>query len=66
MLERDIVRRIMKYINEPDDSRGWKGYCWKNHGNMYSVKGLPDLMAVILRMVSPFLFALKLKDQEMI
>lgn len=62
MLERDIVKRIMKYINEPDDSKGWKGYCWKNHGNMYSVKGLPDLMAVILKDGKSFFICLEVKQ----
>lgn len=62
MLERDIVKSIIKYINEPDDSKGWKGYCWKNHGNMYSVKGLPNLMAVILKDDKSFFICLEVKQ----
>ncbi len=62
MLERDIVKKIMKYINEPDDKKGWKGYCWKNHGGMYSVKGLPDLMAVILKDDKSFFICLEVKQ----
>ena len=62
VMERDIVRKIMKYINEPDDKRGWKGYCWKNHGNIYSVKGLPDLMAVILKDDKSFFLCFEVKQ----
>ena len=44
MLEKDIVRKIIKYIN---DNNVFDGYAWKNHGGLYGVKGLPDIMAVI-------------------
>lgn len=47
MLERDIVKKIINYINKPSKDKKWNGYAWKNHGGLYSVKGLPDVMAVV-------------------
>ena len=38
--EGEIVREIKAYLQ----SEGF--FVWKNHGNQYSLAGLPDLMAV--------------------
>lgn len=42
MLENTLQRKIQKYLkdNLPD------AVVWKNHGNQYSVIGLPDIMCV--------------------
>ena len=61
MLERDIVKKIIKYITEPRMGKTWKGYAWKNHGNLYSVKGLPDVMAVIRKDDKSFFICLEVK-----
>lgn len=42
MLESTLQRKIQKYLKEklPD------AVVWKNHGNQYSVIGLPDIMCI--------------------
>ena len=59
MLERDIVKKILDYINKPRMGKSWKGYAWKNHGGLYSVKGLPDVMEVVRKDGKSFFYALK-------
>ena len=63
MLERDIVRKIINYINKPQPGKTWKGYAWKNHGNIYSVKGLPDVMALIKKDEKSFFLCLEVKRE---
>jgi len=58
MLERDIVKRIINHINK---SKKIVGFAWKNHGNSYSVKGLPDVMAVIRKDDKSFFICLEVK-----
>ena len=62
MLERDIVKKIIKYITEPRMGKTWKGYAWENHGNLYSVKGLPDVMGVIRKDHKYFFLCLEVKQ----
>lgn len=42
MIESDLQRKIQKYLkdNLPES------VVWKNHGNQYSVMGLPDIMCI--------------------
>lgn len=42
MLESTLQRRIQDYLKKKLPG----AYVWKNHGNQYSVIGLPDLMCV--------------------
>jgi Holliday junction resolvase len=42
MLESTLQRKIQDYLKK----RLPESYVWKNHGNQYSVIGLPDLMCV--------------------
>lgn len=42
MLENTLQRKIQKFLK--DNLPG--AMVWKNHGNQYSVKGLPDLMCI--------------------
>lgn len=42
MLENTLQRKIQKFLK--DNLPG--AVVWKNHGNQYSVKGLPDIMCV--------------------
>ena len=42
MLENDLQRKIQKYLK----SKLSNSVVWKNHGNQYSVIGLPDIMCV--------------------
>ena len=42
MLENTLQRKIQKYLKDNLP----KAVVWKNHGNQYSVIGLPDLMCV--------------------
>jgi hypothetical protein len=39
MLEKDIVNQIMKYLKTLPYC-----FCWKTHGGMYGVAGLPDII----------------------
>ena len=61
MLERDIVKKIINYINKTRDDKTWEGFAWKNHGGLYSVKGLPDVMAVIRKDGKSFFLCLEVK-----
>lgn len=62
MLERDIVKRIINYINAPRVGKSWKGFAWKNHGGLYSVKGLPDVMAVVRKDGKSFFLCFEVKQ----
>lgn len=62
MLEREIVKKIIKYINQQRVGKKWKGYAWKNHGGLYSVKGLPDIMAVIRKDRKSFFLCFEVKQ----
>lgn len=62
MLERDIVKRIINYICQRKVGKDWTGYAWKNHGGLYSVKGLPDVMAVIKKNDKSFFLCLEVKQ----
>lgn len=62
MLERDIVKRIINYINKPRVGKSWKGFAWKNHGGLYSVKGLPDVMAVVRKDGKSFFLCFEVKQ----
>lgn len=62
MLERDIVKKIIKYITEPRTGKTWKGYAWKNHGGLYSVKGLPDIMAIVRKQGKSFFLCFEVKQ----
>lgn len=42
MLENTLQRKIQKYLKENLPN----AVVWKNHGNQYSVIGLPDIMCV--------------------
>ncbi len=42
MLESTLQRKIQDYLKKKLPG----AYVWKNHGNQYSVIGLPDLMCV--------------------
>lgn len=42
MIESDLQRKIQKYLKENLE----KAVVWKNHGNQYSVIGLPDIMCI--------------------
>lgn len=62
MLERDIVKRIINYISGKKVGKQWNGYAWKNHGGLYSVKGLPDVMAVIMKDEKSFFLCFEVKQ----
>lgn len=62
MLERDIVKKIINYIIKPRMGKKWKGYAWKNHGGLYSVKGLPDVMAVVRKDGKSFFLCFEVKQ----
>lgn len=62
MLERDIVKKILDYINKPRMGKSWKGFAWKNHGGLYSVKGLPDVMAVVRKDMKSFFLCFEVKQ----
>lgn len=42
MLEKDIVNQIMKYLKTLPCC-----FCWKEHGGMYGVAGLPDIICCL-------------------
>lgn len=42
MLEKDIVKAIMKYLKTVPNC-----FCWKEHGGMYGTAGIPDIIACI-------------------
>ena len=42
MLEKDLVKHIMAYLKTVDSC-----FCWKEHGGMYGVAGLPDIICCI-------------------
>ena len=42
MLESTLQRKIQKYLKE----KLANAVVWKNHGNQYSVLGLPDIMCI--------------------
>jgi len=42
MLEKDIVNQIMKYLKTLPYC-----FCYKSHGGMYGVAGLPDIICCI-------------------
>jgi len=42
VLENTLQRKIQKFLKDKLP----KAVIWKNHGNQYSVKGLPDLMCM--------------------
>lgn len=64
MLERNIVSKIMHYINDldPRNKKKFRGFAWKNHGGAYSLKGLPDIMAVIRKRGKPFFVCFEVKQ----
>ena len=39
MLEKDIVKTIMKYLKTVPEC-----FCWKEHGGMYGTAGIPDII----------------------
>ena len=45
MLENTLQRKIQKYLKENLPN----SVVWKNHGDQYSVKGMPDIMCVYER-----------------
>ena len=42
MLEKDIVKAIMKCLKTVPNC-----FCWKEHGDMYGTAGIPDIIACI-------------------
>ena len=42
MLEKDIVKSIMKYLKTVPLC-----FCWKEHGGMYGTAGIPDIIACV-------------------
>lgn len=42
MLEKDIVKAIMKYLKTVP-----RCFCWKEHGGMYGTAGIPDIIACV-------------------
>lgn len=44
MLESTLQRKIQKYLKDNLSN----SVVWKNHGNQYSVLGLPDIMCVYM------------------
>lgn len=42
MLEKDIVKAIMKYLKAVP-----RCFAWKEHGGMYGTAGIPDIIACI-------------------
>ena len=39
MLEKDITRKIVKYLNSLENC-----FVWKNHGDRFSIPGVPDVI----------------------
>ena len=62
MLERDIIKKIINYINKPRVGKAWHGFAWKNHGGLYSVKGLPDVMAIVRKGNQSFFLCFEVKQ----
>lgn len=42
MLEKDIVTAIQRYLKSLPNC-----FAWKEHGGMYSVSGIPDIIACV-------------------
>ena len=42
MLEKDIVAAILRYLKTVPHC-----FCWKEHGGMYGVAGIPDIIACV-------------------
>ena len=42
MLEKDIVKAIMKYLKTVPNC-----FAWKEHGGMYGTAGIPDIIACV-------------------
>ena len=42
MLEKDIVKAIMKYLKTVPHC-----FAWKEHGGMYGTAGIPDIIACV-------------------
>ena len=42
MLEKDIVKAIMKYLKTVPGC-----FAWKEHGGMYGTAGIPDIIACV-------------------
>lgn len=42
MLEKDIVKSIMRYLKTVPNC-----FCWKEHGGMYGTAGIPDIIACV-------------------
>lgn len=42
MLEKDIVKAIMKYLRTVPGC-----FAWKEHGGMYGTAGIPDIIACV-------------------
>ena len=42
MLEKDIVKAIMKYLKAVPHC-----FAWKEHGGMYGTAGIPDIIACV-------------------
>lgn len=42
MLEKDIVKAIMKYLKTVP-----RCFAWKEHGGMYGTAGIPDIIACV-------------------
>ena len=42
MLEKDIVKKILRDLKTVPDC-----FCWKEHGGMYGTAGIPDIIACI-------------------
>lgn len=42
MLEKDIVKAIMKYLKTVP-----RCFAWKEHGEMYGTAGIPDIIACV-------------------
>jgi len=42
MLEKEIVKSIMKYLKTVPNC-----FCWKEHGGMYGTAGIPDIIACV-------------------
>ena len=51
MLEKDIVKAILKYLKTVPNCFSWKEhetvpncFSWKEHGGMYGTAGIPDII----------------------
>ncbi len=42
MLEKDLVKKIMRYLKTVPNC-----FAWKEHGGMYGTAGIPDIIACI-------------------